>query len=319
MPARSIMIQGTGSHVGKSLITAGLCRLLYQDGFRVSPFKSQNMSNNSYVTADEKEMGRAQAVQAEAAGVLPVTDMNPILLKPASDTGAQVILNGRPYRIMGAQDYQFHTLNLFQHVRDAFERLKKEFNAIVIEGAGSPAEINLQAFDIANMRVAEMAEAPVLLVGDIDRGGVFASLIGTLDLLPLQHRGRVKGFLINKFRGDIKLLEPGLEELRQRTGIPVLGVLPYLHDLELLEEDGLSDARIAKNRVCNDPEKIQVDVIWLPHISNVTDFAAFDTQPDASLTYLRQIPQRLPDVLILPGTKSTMTDLEYLYDSGFAR
>ncbi len=317
--ARSLMIQGTGSHVGKSIIVAGLCRILHQDGFRVAPFKSQNMSNNSYVTEDEKEMGRAQAVQAEAACVTPRVDMNPILLKPASDVGAQVILHGKPYRIMNAQDYQFHTLDLLHHVRESFERLAQDFDRIVIEGAGSPAEINLQAFDIANMRMAEMANAPVILVGDIDRGGVFASLVGTLELILPRDRERIKGFVINKFRGDLELLRPGLEYLEKRTGIPVLGVLPYMKDLEILEEDGLSDARIERNKVVEDPKKILIDVIWLPRISNVTDFSVFDSQPDVVLTYLRRIPKRLPDVLILPGTKSTTADLEYLHASGFAR
>ncbi len=319
MSARSIMIQGTGSHVGKSIIVAGLCRILHQDGFRVAPFKSQNMSNNSYVTEDEKEMGRAQAVQAEAACVTPTVDMNPILLKPASDVGAQVILHGKPYRTMNAQDYQFSTLDLLHHVRESFERLTQDFDRVVIEGAGSPAEVNLQAFDIANMRIAEMANAPVILVGDIDRGGVFASLVGTLELIPPRDRERIKGFLINKFRGDLELLQPGLEYLEKRTGIPVLGVLPYMRDLEILEEDGLSDARIERNKINEDPKKILMDVIWLPRISNVTDFSVFDSQPDVVLTYLRRIPKRLPDVLILPGTKSTTADLEYLHSSGFVR
>ena len=317
MKAQTIMIQGTGSHVGKSIITAGLCRMLRQDGFKVAPFKSQNMSNNSYVTWEGGEIGRAQAVQAEAAGIIPTVDMNPILLKPASDIGAQVVLHGRPYKTMGAREYQFHTLSLLPQVRESLDRLRSQFDVIVMEGAGSPAEINLQAYDIANMRIAEMADAPVILVGDIDRGGVFASFVGTLELIPPAERRRIKAFLINKFRGDVSLLQPGLDFLKTRTGIPTLGVIPFFHHLDLLEEDGLSEDRIRRNRVYKDPQKILIDVVWFPRISNFTDFAPLDSEPDVLLTYLRQVPDRLPDVLILPGTKSTMADLQFLRDAGF--
>jgi adenosylcobyric acid synthase len=311
------MIQGTGSHVGKSVIVTALCRFLRQEGLRVAPFKSQNMSNNSYVTRDGGEIGRAQGVQAEAAGVSPTVDMNPILLKPNSDTGAQVVVRGRPFKTLSAREYQFHTLSLLPLVHESLQRLRDEFDVVVIEGAGSPAEVNLQEYDIANMRIAALAEAPVILVGDIDRGGVFASLIGTLELLPVQDRSRIRAFLINKFRGDVSLLAPGLEFLERRTGIPTLGVLPYKEGLDLLEEDGLSDERIRRNRVRGDPDKISIDVVWFPRISNFTDFAPLDREPDVQLTYLRNVPHRFPDLLILPGTKSTIADLKYLRTCGF--
>lgn len=315
------MIQGTGSHVGKSVVAAGLCRMLLRDGFRVAPFKSQNMSNNSYVTLDGGEIGRAQAVQAEAAGIPPAVYMNPILLKPESDGRAQVVVLGRPFQTMHAREYQFKTESLLDVVGGALDQLRRQFEVVVIEGAGSPAEINLN--DIVNMKTAELADAPVILVGDIDKGGVFASFIGTLELLEPKHRSRVKAFLINKFRGDRSLLEPGLRFLEEKTGIPVLGVLPYIERLGIMEEDGLSDERIARNGFTNlsqrEPVPILIDVIWLPHISNHTDFEPFDRENDCVLTYLREIPNRFPDVLVLPGTKSTVSDLQFLRDSGFER
>ena len=335
MPAKTIMVQGTGSHVGKSVITTALCRLLKQDGLRVAPFKAQNMSNNSYVTAGGGEIGRAQAVQAEAGGIEPTIYMNPILLKPSSDLGAQVVVWGKPFKTMQAGEYQFHTSQFLGQVQRSLEYLMDEYDVVVIEGAGSPAEINLQEHDIVNMRTAEMADAPVILVGDIDRGGVFASFIGTLELIQPHYRDRVKAFLINKFRGDQSLLKGGLDFLIQRTGVPNLGVIPYEMELGLLEEDGLSDERIRQNNLSLsfphalsgnlDPElkhsgmtsKILIDVIWLPRISNFTDFSPFDREPDVTLTYLRQIPGRFPDVLILPGTKSTISDLQYLRTTKF--
>lgn len=319
MAAKTIMIQGTGSHVGKSVITAALCRMLKQDGFRVAPFKAQNMSNNSFVTPDGGEIGRAQAVQAEAAGIEPTIHMNPILLKPSSDVGAQVILHGKPFKIMRADEYQFHTASLLPQVVESLTRLMNEFDIVVIEGAGSPAEVNLQEYDIVNMRMAELAEAPVILVGDIDRGGVFASLVGTLELLSAEDRARIKAFLINKFRGDRTLLTPGLDFLLARTGVPTLGVIPYESRLGILEEDGLSDERIELNKTQTRAKKISVDVIWFPRISNFTDFSVFDQEHDVALTYLREIPNRYPDVLILPGTKSTIADLQFLRASGFDR
>src|SRR3989338_8921795 len=317
MPAKTIMIQGTGSHVGKSVITAGLCRILKQDGFRVAPFKAKNMSNNSYVTREGGEIGRAQAVQAQAAGIEPSIHMNPILLKPSSDLGAQVVVHGKLVKTMQAQEYQFHTLNFLNQVRESLEHLMNAYEVVVIEGAGSPAEINLQDYDIVNMRTAEMADAPVILVGDIDRGGVFAAFIGTLELLPPHWRERIQAFLINKFRGDISLLQDGIEYLFGRTQIPTLGVIPYDSELRLMEEDGLSDERIKTNGDRKSSGQILIDVIWLPRISNFTDFHYLDQEPDVQLTYLREIPKRFPDVLIIPGTKSTVADLDYLCATGF--
>lgn len=317
MLAKTIMVQGTGSHVGKSVITAGLCRMLRQDGFRVAPFKAQNMSNNSYVTSDGGEIGRAQAAQAEAAGVKVTVDMNPILLKPSSDLGAQVVVLGKPVKTMQASEYQFHTSFFLPQVVESLHRLMNEFDVVVIEGAGSPAEINLQEHDIVNMKTAKLADAPVILVGDIDRGGVFASFVGTLELIPTEDRSRVKAFLINKFRGDKSLLQSGLDFLFNRTGIPTLGVIPYETRIGVLEEDGLSDERILKNGKDEDPRKVLVDVIWLPRISNFTDFAPLDQEDGVALTYLREIPNRFPDVCILPGTKATMADLHFLRAAGF--
>jgi len=319
MSAKAIMIQGTGSHVGKSVMAAAFCRILRQDGFRVAPFKAQNMSNNSFVTRSGGEIGRAQAVQAEACGIEPTIYMNPILLKPSSDLGAQVILLGKSVKTMQAGEYQFHTSTFINDVRLSLERLMEEYDVVVIEGAGSPAEINLQEHDIVNMRTAEMADAPVILVGDIDRGGVFASFIGTLELIQPHYRNRIKAFLINKFRGDQSLLQGGIDFLLGRTAVPTLGVIPYESRLDLLEEDGLSDERIKSNGKSKDSKNILIDVIWLPRISNFTDFSSFDRESDVTLTYLRQIPERFPDVVILPGTKSTIADLNYIRASGFDR
>src|SRR3989338_7568596 len=283
------MIQGTGSHVGKSVITAALCRMLRQDGFRVAPFKAQNMSNNSYVTSEGGEIGRAQAVQAHAAGIEPSIHMNPILLKPSSDLGAQVIVNGKPFKTMQAREYQFHTSSLLKQVRESLDYLMNQYEVVVIEGAGSPAEINLQDYDIVNMRTAEMADAPVILEGDIDRGGVFAAFIGTLELLPPHWRERIQAFLINKFRGDISLLQDGIDYLMDRTQIPTLGVIPYDSELRIMEEDGLSDERIRNNGVIPakagiqrslDPrvrgdDRLRIDVIWLSRIFNFFAFYFF--------------------------------------------
>lgn len=317
MPAKTIMIQGTGSNVGKSILSAAFCRILRQDGYCVAPFKAQNMSNNSFVTTGGGEIGRAQAVQAEACGIEPTIHMNPILLKPSSDLGAQVVLHGKPFKTMQAGEYQFHSSQFLSQVQFSLDSLRDEYEVVVIEGAGSPAEINLQEHDIVNMRTAEMAHAPVILVGDIDRGGVFASFVGTMELIQPQHKSRVKAFLINKFRGEKALLQSGVDFLLERTGIPNLGVIPYSPELDLLEEDGLSDERIKINGRTKRKKNILIDVIWLPHISNFTDFSAFDRELDVTLTYLRQIPGRFPDILIVPGTKSTVSDLNYLRASGF--
>jgi adenosylcobyric acid synthase len=320
MTARKIMIQGTGSSVGKSVITAALCRYFRQEGFRVAPFKSQNMSNNSFVTSTGGEIGRAQAFQAQACGVEPTVEMNPILLKPSSEMGAQVVVLGKPVNVMKPREYHEYQPHLIGVIRDSLEKLSRQFDIIVIEGAGSPAEINLRRYDIANMTVARMAAAPVLLVGDINLGGVFASLVGTLELLTDEERSFVKGLLINKFRGDISLLEEGVEFLEARTRKKLFGVLPFVPDLQVAEEDYIPESKW-KSFQPNDPDKLKIEVIHFPHISNSTDFDSLEKEPDVSLRFLRHLPDfsdALPDVLILPGSKSTMSDLAYLRLSGFA-
>ncbi len=317
-----LMVQGTGSSVGKSVITTALCRFFQQEGFRVAPFKAQNMSNNSYVTKDGGEIGRAQAVQAQACGIDPTVHMNPVLLKPTTDIGAQVIVHGRPIAMMKAREYQEYQSKLIPYIEQSLEKLKKSHDLIIIEGAGSPAEVNLYQHDIVNMKIARMTGAPVILVGDIELGGVFASLVGTLELLPPQDRGRVKGFLINKFRGDLSILEPGLRFLEERTGLPVLGVLPYDAGLRIEEEDGVFWAKAKDRKMENGKwkvgknKKIQIHVVELPRISNHTDFEPLMTEPDVELKYIREVPETVPDVLILPGTRSTIADLEFLKRQG---
>lgn len=320
MAARTIMIQGTGSYVGKSVVTAALCRYFKQQGFRVAPFKAQNMSNNSYVTPEGGEIGRAQAFQAQACGIEPSVEMNPVLLKPSSDTGAQVVVLGKAVRVMNPREYHAHQPHLIDVIRASLEKLSRENDIVIIEGAGSPAEINLRPFDIVNMAVAKMASAPVVLVGDINLGGVFAWLVGTLDLLTSEERSLVKGLLINKFRGDISLLESGLRFLEERTGKKVLGVLPFLHNLAVSEEDDIPEFKM-RPRTSDSREMLTVQVIRLPHISNSTDFDALETEPDIALRYLAHVPrpeEALPDLLLLPGSKSTMADLAYLRSSGLA-
>jgi adenosylcobyric acid synthase len=319
MAARTIMIQGTGSYVGKSVVTAALCRYFRQEGLRVAPFKSQNMSNNSFVTPEGGEMGRAQAFQAQACGIEPHVDMNPILLKPSSETGAQVVVLGKALKVMSAREYHEYQPHLLEVIRKSFQRLSQENDIVVIEGAGSPAEINLRPFDIVNMATARMARAPVVIVGDINLGGVFAWLVGTLQLLTDEERALVKAFIINKFRGDISLLYGGLETLENMTGKKVLGVLPWVKDLAVAEEDGLPDSKW-KVPWASDPTKLQVQVILLPHISNSTDFESLELEPDVGLRYLVAPPpgESLPDLLIIPGSKSTMADLAYLRSSGLA-
>jgi len=238
MTAKTLMIQGTGSSVGKSILVAALCRIMHQDGFNVAPFKSQNMTLNSFVTRDGREMGRAQAVQAEAAGIEPAVDMNPVLLKPEADAKSQVVVMGKVRMTVSARDYYRHTPDLFPIIEQSLDRLRSRYDIVIIEGAGSPAEINLLRFEMVNMSIARLAQAPVLLVGDIDKGGVFASLIGTVVLLE-EEASRIKGFIINKFRGDISILQPGLDYLEERTGIPVLGVVPYYHNIIINEEDSI--------------------------------------------------------------------------------
>lgn len=302
--AKKIMIQGTMSNSGKSFVAAALCRILRQDGYSVAPFKSQNMALNSYITKDGLEIGRAQAMQAEAAGIAPTVDMNPILLKPTSQMGSQVIVNGEVFGNLRAMDYYRRKTEFIPAVREAFERLESQFDAIVLEGAGSPAEINLRDNDIVNMGMAKIANAPVLLVGDIDRGGVFASLYGTVSLLEPEERARIKGLVINKFRGDVKILEPGLRMIEERLHIPVVGVIP-MEQIDLDDEDSLSD-RLVRTKA---QDGLDVAVIHLPHISNFTDFNALEHYDGVSLRYVDR-PAHLgqPDLILLPGTKNTMAD-----------
>ncbi|MCZ8516389.1 cobyric acid synthase [Paenibacillus filicis] len=323
------MLQGTGSDVGKSLLTAGLCRMLLQDGYRVAPFKSQNMSLNSYVTPDGKEIGRAQGMQADACRVPATTDMNPILLKPKKDMVSQVVVHGKPYRDLDARTYRERYLPEAEAVvKEALNRLRAEHDVIVLEGAGSPAEVNLKDRDIVNMRMAGWADAPVILVADIDRGGVFASLVGTLEILSPEERERVSGFIINKFRGDVSLLQPGLDWLEARTGKPVLGVIPYLPDLELEDEDSASLERKlteARSAQAFEPEgdtaqRLDIAVIRLPRISNFTDIDPLFHEPDVRLRFVDKADDfGLPDAVILPGSKNTVDDLLFLRTVGLDR
>lgn len=310
--AKVIMVQGTMSNVGKSVITAGLCRIFHQDGYRVAPFKSQNMALNSYVTEDGREMGRAQVMQAEAAGIVPTVEMNPILLKPTNDTGSQVIVNGIPIGNLSARDYFKHKRELIPEIMRAYESLACQYDIIVIEGAGSPAEINLKADDIVNMGLAKLVNAPVLLVGDIDRGGVFAQLFGTVELLEEEEKERIKGLIINKFRGDKTILDPGIDMIEAKCNIPVVGVTPYLK-LDLEDEDSLSERFHAKKA----PAIVDMAVIRLPRISNFTDFNMFETIEGISLRYVSSVKELgNPDVILLPGTKNTIEDLVWLRESG---
>lgn len=312
MAAKAIMIQGTMSNSGKSFLTAGLCRVFKQDGYRAAPFKSQNMALNSYITKDGLEIGRAQAMQAEAAGIEPTVDMNPILLKPTSNVGSQVIVGGEVLGNMKAMDYYRYKKQLIPEVMKAYERLSQNYDVIVIEGAGSPAEINLHENDIVNMGLAKLVGAPVLLAGDIDRGGVFAALYGTIKLLEEDEQAMIKGTIINKFRGDVKILEPGLRMIEEKTGVPVVGVVPMAH-IDIDDEDSLSE-RLNNTAVQNG---LDIAVIYLPHISNFTDFSAFERMKGVSLRYVRKAGElKNPDLIILPGTKNTMGDLMWLRETG---
>ncbi len=308
----SIMIQGTMSNAGKSILAGGLCRVLKQDGYRVAPFESQNMALNSFITKEGLEMGRAQVMQAEAAGIEPSAAMNPILLKPTNDTGSQVILNGKPVGVMPAVEYYRHKREYIPYIMEAYEKLKRQYDVIVIEGAGSPAEINLKKDDIVNMGLAELVDAPVLLAGDIDRGGVFAQLIGTVMLLEEKERQRIKGLIINKFRGDVSILKPGLAMLEERVGIPVLGVVPYFY-LDIDEEDSLTE-RFQKKQSTG---LVDVAVIRLPRISNFTDIAPLEASEEAGVRYVSS-PAEFgePDAVILPGSKNTIRDLLWMRQNG---
>ncbi len=310
--AKRIMIQGTMSGVGKSLLCAGLCRIFHEDGFRVAPFKSQNMALNSFITKDGLEMGRAQAVQAFAAGIEPDVRMNPILLKPSSDTGSQVILHGEVQGELSAAEYFRRKKEFVPEIRKAFDSLSEEFDIVVIEGAGSPAEINLKQNDIVNMGLAEMVDAPVLLVGDINRGGVFAQLYGTVALLEPHEQKRIRGLVINQFRGDEQILRPGLQMLEQRVQKPICGVVPYT-DVDLDDEDSVCE-RLSHHKA---EKPLDIAVIRLPRISNFTDFSPLEAHPMLGVRYV-SAPHQLgtPDLVILPGTKSTMADLKWLRESG---
>jgi adenosylcobyric acid synthase len=314
MKARTLMIQGTGSSVGKSILVAALCRIFKQDGFSVAPYKSQNMSLNSYVTRDGGEMGRAQVAQAEAAGIEPSVDMNPILLKPEADARSQVVLMGKPAMTLPAGEYYLHTPEFLKAAEESLNRLRSQHDIIIIEGAGSPAEINLKRCEIVNMCIAKLANAPVLLLGDIDKGGVFAQLVGTLALLDDYERRYIKGFIINKFRGDISLLQPGLDELESITSLPVLGVVPYYHDIFIDEEDSVRRDTPAK--VATD---VDIAIIHLPHISNSTDFEPLQCEQGVTVRYIRYAKDMgQPDAIILPGSKSTISDLAHIRNTGIA-
>lgn len=310
--AKAIMIQGTASNAGKSLIVAGLCRIFKQDGYKVAPFKAQNMALNSFITNEGLEMGRAQVTQAEAAGIEPSVLMNPILLKPTNDTSSQVIVNGEVMENMSAKDYYKHKRELAVAVKESYDKLAEEYDIIVIEGAGSPAEINLKENDIVNMFMAKLAGAPVLLAGDIDRGGVFASLVGTIQLFDEEERDLVKGVLINKFRGDLSILQPGLRQLEDIIHKPVAGVIPYMQ-LDIDDEDSLTE----RFRRKGEAGLVDLAVIRLPRISNFTDFNVLESMPGVTLRYVNQAGELgNPDMILLPGTKNTMSDLLWMRQNG---
>jgi adenosylcobyric acid synthase len=313
---KALAILGTGSDVGKSLIVAGICRLLSRRGVWVAPFKAQNMALNSFVTLDRGEIGRAQALQAQACGIEPTVDMNPILLKPESDSRSQVVVRGKVYETLDVLEYFERKETLFNIVRECYARLATEYECVVIEGAGSAAEINLRDRDMVNWPVVELADASVVLVADIDRGGVFAQIIGTLDLLAPHERQRLRGVIVNKFRGDRRLFEDGVRMLEIRTGLPVLGVVPYLRDLRLDQEDSLDLAR--SRSVQFKPDFTNVAVVLLPRMSNFTDFNALAAEKDVALRFAASPDDlRGADVVILPGSKNTLGDLDYLVTSGF--
>jgi adenosylcobyric acid synthase len=311
----TLMIQGTGSHVGKSVMVTALCRIFLQDGYAVAPFKSQNMALNSFVTTDGGEMGRAQVVQAQAAGIEPDIDMNPILLKPSADNASQVVVHGKPIGTMSASYYHNdYVKTVWPAILESFERLKEKYAIIVLEGAGSPAEVNLQENDVVNMRAAHMASAPVLLVADIDKGGALAAIVGTLELLKPDDRKMVVGIIINKFRGDLGLLQPALDFLEEKTSIPVLGVIPYFN-YNIPEEDTVND-ELRPNH--SEKKVLEIGVLYLPHISNFTDFDSLDAEPDVYLRYIKPGDKfgKL-DCLIIPGSKNTIGDLNWIKKIGW--
>lgn len=325
------MVQGTGSDVGKSILVCALCRIFRQEGLKVAPFKAQNMSNNSYVTIDGKEMGRAQVAQAEASGLQPAVEMNPILLKPTGNNGSQIITMGKPIGNMTANEYYGNKDKMLDIAKKAYTALSEQYDVIVIEGAGSPAEINIKDNDIVNMKIAEIADAPVILVTDIERGGAFAWIVGTLELLNSDERERVCGIVINKFRGDMRILEPGIKMLEERINKPVLGVLPYFNDINIDNEDsvclGNSDHGLWRARpdlfgqASYKPSEVQIDivVIRLPRISNFTDFDILKREKDVMVRFVDNAKSiDKPDLIILPGSKNTIGDLKFIKENGIA-
>lgn len=317
-PAKTLMIQGTCSSAGKSLLTAALCRIYRRKGYRVAPLKAQNMSNNAAVCADGGEIGRSQAFQALACGIDPTYQMNPVLLKPEADSRSQVIVNGKPWNNLDARDYFERSQMLWSEITSALDSLREEYDLVIMEGAGSPAELNLQQFDLVNMRVARYANAPVLLVGNIELGGIFAQLLGTLWLLPEEDQSRITGFIVNKFRGDLSLFDDGISILEERSGVPVMGVVPFVQDLNLPEEDA---APVQETKMIDkaDGHRLDVAVIYFPRISNLDDVDALRSEPDVSIRFVKSARNlRTPDIILLPGTKSTLDDLQWLRKTGLA-
>jgi len=315
MTAKVLMVQGAMSSVGKSLMVAALCRIFRQDGWRVAPFKAQNMALNSFATHDGREVGRAQAMQADAAGVDVTVEMNPVLIKPEADSFAQIVVLGKPWARLAAGEYMSRRSELWGIVTHALDSLRSQYDLVIIEGAGSPAELNLRRGDIVNMAVAEYAQAPVLLVGDIDRGGIFAQLLGTYWLLEEHERALVRGLIVNKFRGDARLFDDGVKILEAHSGIRVLGVVPFVRDLRIADEDSV--ALDNANRVSQSASGIDIAVIRLPHISNFDDFDPLRAEADVTVRFVDRVEDiGLPDLLILPGTKTTTADLRYLRERG---
>ena len=314
MRGKSLMFQGTGSSVGKSMLCTAVLRILHQDGWKVAPFKAQNMALNSYATSEGLEMGRAQVTQAEAACIEPSVKMNPILLKPTSDRRSQVVVGGKPIGTMTAMEYEEYKPQLREFVKKTYDELESEVDCVVIEGAGSPAEINLHEGDLVNMAMAKAADAPVLLIGDINPGGVFASVYGTVKLLPEDEQKRIKGIVINKFRGDVKILEPGLDMLEELLGIPVVGVIPYM-DVDIEDEDSVTERF---NRQYGG-EAVRIAVVHIPHISNFTDFNILESESDVSVKYVKTAAEiREADIVMIPGTKNTIEDLNWMKQHGIA-
>jgi adenosylcobyric acid synthase len=318
--ANRLMFLGTGSDVGKSVLAAAFCRILKQDGYHVAPFKAQNMALNSFITPEGDEMGRAQVVQAEAAGIAPHVDMNPVLLKPTSQVGSQVIVHGKAVGNFSASEYYQYKQHLLPVVKESFERLARDYDVVVLEGAGSAVELNLKEHDLVNLAMAEMADAPCILVGDIDRGGIFAALLGSIMLMTPGERKRIIGFVVNKFRGDPQLFIKGVEMMESHAGRPVFGVIPYFDHIALPEEDSVAlSRRMQHSRQAGSSSNLAIGVVRLPFVSNYTDFDCFEQEPGVDLEYFNR-PERVFqfDAVILPGSKNTIEDLDYLQSTGMA-